>query len=104
MDLRQLEIFLAVMECSSVTRTAEKLYLSPGAVSLQLHNLAAELRTDLFVRAGRHIVPTEQARRLAAGLRERSRQRLAAIPFRNGRHHPDPPPRAAAAASSQEIP
>ena len=70
MDLRQLEVFLAVMECSSVTRTAEKLYLSPGAVSLQLHNLAAELRTDLFVRAGRHIVPTEQARRLAEHARE----------------------------------
>jgi DNA-binding transcriptional LysR family regulator len=70
MDLRQLEIFLTVMECSSVTRTAEKLYLSPGAVSLQLHNLAAELRTDLFVRAGRNIAPTEQARRLAEHARE----------------------------------
>src|SRR3974377_160645 len=70
MDLRQLEIFLAVMECSSVTRTAEKLYLSPGAVSLQLHNLAAELRTDLFVRSGRHIVPTGQAHRLAEHARE----------------------------------
>ncbi|HUI79258.1 MAG TPA: LysR family transcriptional regulator [Bryobacteraceae bacterium] len=65
MDIRQLEIFLAVMEHSSVTRTAEKLYLSPGAVSLQLHNLAAELRTELFVHQGRRIVPTEQAFRLA---------------------------------------
>ena len=70
MDIRQLEIFLAVIEYSSVTRTAEKLYLSPGAVSLQLHNLAAELRTELFVRSGRRIVPTEQAFRLAAHARE----------------------------------
>jgi DNA-binding transcriptional LysR family regulator len=58
------------MEHSSVTRAAEKLFLSPGAVSLQLHNLAAELRTELFVRAGRRIVPTEQASRLAEHARE----------------------------------
>jgi hypothetical protein len=32
-DLRQLEVFLAVMEHSSVTWSAEKLYLSPGAVA-----------------------------------------------------------------------
>ena len=70
MELRQLEIFLAVMEHSSVTRTAEKLYLSPGAISLQLHNLAAELKTELFVRSGRRIVPTTQAFRLAEHARE----------------------------------
>jgi DNA-binding transcriptional LysR family regulator len=70
MDFRQLEVFLAVMEHSSVTRTAEKLYLSPGAVSLQLHNLAMELRTELFVHVGRRIVPTEQAFRLAEHARE----------------------------------
>lgn len=70
MELRQLEIFLAVMEHSSVTRTAEKMYLSPGAVSLQLHNLAAELRTELFVRSGRRIVPTANAFRLAEHARE----------------------------------
>jgi len=70
MDIRQLEVFLGVMEHSSVTRAAEKLYLSPGAVSLQLHNLAAELRAELFVRSGRRIVPTEQAYRLAGQARE----------------------------------
>src|SRR5581483_7483915 len=65
MDIRQIEVFLAVMQYSSVTRAAEKLYLSPGAVSLQLHNLASDLRTELFVRSGRNIIPTEQALRLA---------------------------------------
>ncbi|HLK48070.1 MAG TPA: LysR family transcriptional regulator [Bryobacteraceae bacterium] len=70
MDIRQMEVFLAVMEYSSVTRAAEKLFLSPGAVSLQLHNLAVELRTELFVRSGRRIVPTEQASRLAEHARE----------------------------------
>ncbi|SPE29891.1 putative LysR family transcriptional regulator [Candidatus Sulfopaludibacter sp. SbA3] len=65
MEFHQLELFLAVIECASVTRAAEKVNLSPGAVSLQLHNLAAELRTDLFVRSGKHIVPTPAALRLA---------------------------------------
>ena len=60
-----MELFLAVIDCASVTRAAEKVNLSPGAVSLQLHNLAAELRTDLFVRSGKHIVPTPAALRLA---------------------------------------
>jgi len=44
MEFRQLQLFLAVMEFSSVTRAAEKMFLSPGAVSLQLHNLAGDLR------------------------------------------------------------
>jgi DNA-binding transcriptional LysR family regulator len=69
MDVRQLEVFLAVMECSSVTRAAARIGLSPGAVSLQLQNLAAELRTDLFVRSGKHLAPTPAALRLV----ERSR-------------------------------
>jgi DNA-binding transcriptional LysR family regulator len=64
-ELRQLELFLAVMECSSVTRAAQKVNLSPGAVSLQLHNLAAELHTDLFTRSGKHLAPTPAAFRLA---------------------------------------
>ena len=64
MDIRQLEVFLAVMDCASVTRAAERIGLSPGAVSLQLQNLAAELRTDLFVRAGKRLAPTPAAHRL----------------------------------------
>ncbi len=65
MDIRQLELFLAVIECGSVTRAAERVYLSPGAVSLQLHNLATELQTDLFVRTGKRFAPTPSAMRLA---------------------------------------
>jgi len=69
-DLRQLEVFLGVIEHRTVTRAAEKLYLSPGAVSLQLKNLAAELKTELFVRSGKNIVPTSDAQRLAVHARE----------------------------------
>ena len=65
MDVHQLELFLAVMESSSMTRAAEKIHLSPGAVSLQLHNLAMELNTELFVCSGKRLVPTPAATRLA---------------------------------------
>jgi len=34
MDIHQLELFLAVMDSPSMTRAAEKVFLSPGAVSL----------------------------------------------------------------------
>ena len=65
MDIHQLELFLAVMDSPSRTRAAEKIHLSPGAVSLQLHNLADELHTELFVRRGKRFVPTPDALRLA---------------------------------------
>jgi DNA-binding transcriptional LysR family regulator len=65
MDIHQLELFLAVMNSPSMTRAAEKSHLSPGAVSLQLHNLADELNTELFVRRGKRLIPTPAAIRLA---------------------------------------
>jgi LysR family transcriptional regulator, nitrogen assimilation regulatory protein len=65
MDVYQLELFLAVMNSPSMTRAAERVYLSPGAVSLQLRNLADELHTELFVRNGKRLIPTPAAVRLA---------------------------------------
>src|SRR5262245_44532183 len=65
MEIRQLELFLAVLDSGSVPLPAERVYLSPGAVSMQLHQLATELRTELFVRSGRRFLPTPAAVRLA---------------------------------------
>jgi DNA-binding transcriptional LysR family regulator len=70
MDIHQLELFLAVMDSPSMTRAAEKIHLSPGAVSLQLHNLAEELHTELFVRRGKKLVATPAALRLAEHAKE----------------------------------
>ncbi len=64
-----MEVFLGVMEHATVTRTAEKLHLSPGAVSQQLQNLASELRAELFARSGKRILPTPRAFRLAGHAR-----------------------------------
>lgn len=74
MEIRQLELFLAVIEQASVTKAAERMSLSPGAVSLQLRNLAQGLRTELFVRSGKRIVPTPAALRLAERARALIRQ------------------------------
>jgi LysR family transcriptional regulator, nitrogen assimilation regulatory protein len=65
MDVHQLEMFLAVMNSSSMTRAAETIHLSPGAVSIQLHNLASEVHAELFVHKGKRLIPTPAAIRLA---------------------------------------
>ena len=65
MELGQLRVFLAVMDAASVTRAAEMVGLSAGAVSQQLRALGADLGVELFVRAGRKIAPTADALRLA---------------------------------------
>ncbi len=70
MDIHQLELFLAVMDSPSMTKAAEKSHLSPGAVSLQLHNLAEELHTELFIRRGKRLAPTPAALRLAERAKE----------------------------------
>jgi len=74
MEIRQLELFLAVIDCNSVTRAAEQASISPGAISMQLRSLAGELHTDLFVRMGKHLVPTPAALRLAEHARVVVRQ------------------------------
>jgi len=65
MELAQLRAFLAVMDTASVTRAAESLGITAGAVSQQLRALASDLEIELFVRSGRRIAPTSHAFRLA---------------------------------------
>jgi DNA-binding transcriptional LysR family regulator len=69
MDLSHLRIFLAVLDTTSVTRAAEQVGLTPGAVSQQLRSLSNHLGTELFVRSGRKIAPTEEAQKLAVHAR-----------------------------------
>lgn len=65
MDIRQLELFLAVMEAGSVVQAAARCGLSPGAVSQQLHRLADSLEVVLFTRTSRRLLPTPAAQELA---------------------------------------
>lgn len=75
MDIRKLELFLAVMDCGSITQAGRRMYLSAGAISQQMHNLADDLGTELFVRNGRRLQPTPAAVRLA----EHARSILATV-------------------------
>ena len=75
MEFRQLEVFLAVIESGGVTEAARRLGLTPGAVSLQLQNLSAQLRTELFSRSGKRLKPTPAAVRLA----ERARTAIQSV-------------------------
>jgi DNA-binding transcriptional LysR family regulator len=65
MDIRQLESFLSVVDSPTMSRAAETLHLSTGAVSLQVRALSNELKVQLFSRSGRKLVPTPAGQRLA---------------------------------------
>lgn len=62
--LRQLEVFLAVIETQSTTKGAEKLNLSQSAVSSALSDLEHQLGVQLFERAGKRLMINENARLL----------------------------------------
>lgn len=65
LDGRLLQTLLVVFDEGSVTRAAERLGLTQGAVSHQLDRLRAIVGDALFVKSGRGIAPTVQAQALA---------------------------------------
>lgn len=64
-DLNLLVIFDALIKETSVSAAAERVGLSPSAVSHALRRLRATMNDDLFVRTSRGIQPTERAIQLA---------------------------------------
>ena len=50
MDTRQLEYIIQISETRSLTRAAEKLFVTQSALSQQLQKLEGELGLSLFVR------------------------------------------------------
>ncbi|MFF0436409.1 LysR substrate-binding domain-containing protein [Streptomyces sp. NPDC004327] len=62
--------FEATVRHASMTRAAEELHVTHGAVSRQVRNLEKALGTELFERGPRSLRPTPQARRLAAAVRD----------------------------------
>src|SRR6516164_3525854 len=63
-DVAIARAFLAVVETGSVTRAAQQLNLTQGAISQQLRRLEDLSDHPLFARARRRIVPTAEAQRL----------------------------------------
>src|SRR5512143_3347718 len=59
MDIRQLEMFLAVAEENGFTRAGERLHVSQSAISRQIGLLERELGGPLFNRDGRSVSLTQ---------------------------------------------
>jgi DNA-binding transcriptional LysR family regulator len=62
LSLQQIRCFCAALELGSFTSAAASLRVSQPAVAEQIRKLESALGTDLFVRAGRGVVPTEAGR------------------------------------------
>jgi LysR family transcriptional regulator, glycine cleavage system transcriptional activator len=69
-SLESLRILEACVSAGSFARAAERLFLTPAAVSLRIRTLEIELDQPLFVRAGRRVIPTVNASALAARVRD----------------------------------
>ncbi|WP_124065569.1 LysR family transcriptional regulator [Clostridium sp. E02] len=58
MDLRQIEYIIAIEQEESISKAAEKLFLTQSALNQQLLRLEKELRTPLFERRKHSMIPT----------------------------------------------
>jgi DNA-binding transcriptional LysR family regulator len=61
LELFDLRAFLAVCELRSFREAAEALHLSQPALSRRVQALESRLRTPLFERTTRHVLPTAAA-------------------------------------------
>jgi len=68
--IRQLEIFIAVVEEQQVTRASKKLFITQSAVSLALNELENQLGGSLFDRDSRSLVLNDRGRYLLPLCRE----------------------------------
>lgn len=59
-SLNQYMIFYAAAECGSISKAAEKLYISQPAISRSVHSLEEALGTKLFRREHRGVALTEE--------------------------------------------
>ena len=62
MDLRQIEYIIAIEQEASISKAAEKLFITQSALNQQLLKLEKELGMPLFERKKRQMVPTVAGR------------------------------------------
>lgn len=65
MESRQLQYFLAIASCGSMSKAAEILHISQPALSSALRNLEKEIGQNLFDRVGKKLVINRNGRYLA---------------------------------------
>ena len=70
LSTQQLMMFVTLHELGTVTATAEKLDITQSAVSHGLQKLRSIFNDELFVRAGRSIVPTKRSENIYPHIKE----------------------------------
>jgi DNA-binding transcriptional LysR family regulator len=68
MNLRQLEAFRATMRSGSITEAAVMMHISQPSVSRLIADLERAIGFPLFLRSGRGLAPTEEARTFYQGV------------------------------------
>ena len=64
MEIEKLSSFIEVYNCISIAIASENLFISPSALSRRIGSLETELQTELFLRNGAALMPTEAAKML----------------------------------------
>lgn len=59
MELRQFKYFVAIVDCGSLSRAAQQLYVAQSALSKQMTDLEGELGTQLLLRGRNGVTMTE---------------------------------------------
>ena len=67
MDIKDLRSVIALNDCGTLTRAAERLHVSRQAVAKTVHNVEAEAGARLFERIDAGYVPTERGEELVSG-------------------------------------
>ena len=69
LEVRHLRLVAEIAAAGSMTRAAERLYLTQSALSHQLRDIEARFKTPFFVRLGRRMVLTPAGERVLASAR-----------------------------------
>src|SRR5690348_4711892 len=69
LEIRHLRLISAIASAGSMTRAAERLYLTQSALSHQLRDIEARFKTQFFARLGRRMVLTPAGERLLTSAR-----------------------------------
>ncbi|WLE63024.1 LysR substrate-binding domain-containing protein [Burkholderia plantarii] len=80
MDIRQLKYFVAIVDCGSLSKAAERLCVAQPSLSQQVAGLETELKARLLLRSHQGVKPTEAGRALYLRARDVLRQ-VAQIPL-----------------------
>lgn len=70
MDTKQIEYILKIADEKSITRAADKLFITQSALSQQLQKLEKELNTSLFIRNKSDWIPTPEGKIYLENARE----------------------------------